>query len=439
MTITKNHLYSKKDSMYIYKLNPDKKFRILQLYIETIEKWNKAAFNSVKKLADHFNIERTRPSKIKKAFDKLWHEFFPLSKIDYSFNIFSYRHKHTFHHFDISSSKFDNLTDFLTKFPRAWYDTFLAYSSQAWSPTDIPKSTFIYYKPIILQSLLIPYKQKSYKHKKEASRAKDFFNDLYKLFDFIINLDGKSLEDIPNIQKNFNLSMFYKRLSQAVEIKSWAILNLSIEKSHNKSNSLRIIKEITHTLKSIFWNHIKILFITDAWREYLNNYKLRWLFVSDLDSSWIAKFLKEYDCELLITRFKQDNWFIENKNKYIEIACLDNYQIQSMNSSQFQNTLQSYVDLNNFFLKASNKFVYRWIWLTPLDNLASRFWLDKAKQLLSSICVSYIDKFNKLNEPVSKLTLFEINSIIKPFIGFDTDDSLYFKKMWPKSRHNLKN
>jgi len=61
----------------------------------------------------------------------------------------------------------------------------------------------------------------------------------------------------------------------------------------------------------------------------------------------------------MITRFKQDNGYIENKNKYIEIACLDNPEILTMSEVDFLNILQNYMDMNNYYLKASNKYIYR--------------------------------------------------------------------------------
>jgi len=85
---------------------------------------------------------------------------------------------------------------------------------------NISRSTFNYYKPIITSNLNIEYKKKSYKNKKKVANSKTFFDKLYKKFDVIINLDGKSFEDIPNIQKNLSIKLRYKRVSQAVEIKS---------------------------------------------------------------------------------------------------------------------------------------------------------------------------------------------------------------------------
>lgn len=95
----------------------------------------------------------------------------------------------------------------------------------------------------------------------------------------------KSLEDIPTIQSNPSLSLYLKRISQVVEIKSGAIIKLATEKSHNKTNAFLIIKEIVETCQSIFGSSVKILFITDVWSEYLNNKKLRWMTVKSLDSS----------------------------------------------------------------------------------------------------------------------------------------------------------
>lgn len=185
---------------------------------------------------------------------------------DFSINIFKKAHRLSSHYFDPNKKSIDYLIKFLKRFPRAGYHTYIAYFNNEINDDSLllSKSSFIYYKPIILKHLGKSFKTKSYRNKKEASQAKSFFDDLYKDFDLIVNLDGKCLQDIFTIQKNSSLSTTFKRISQPVEIKSGCILGLYLEKSHNKSNSFFIIQEITYLLKSIFGEHIKILFLTDA-------------------------------------------------------------------------------------------------------------------------------------------------------------------------------
>lgn len=431
MIVTKNHPYNKKSSSYIYKLSSEKKFRILTLYIQHIN--GNKTFKSITHLANHFKINPKRPSKIKSAFDNLRFKFYPNKPINYSINIFSIRNNLTFHYRNnLSNKQLKLLTNFIKLYNRAWRNTYSSYLSQHWFQDFIvSKSTFIYHKPIICSKLWINYKHKQYHNKKQASQSKSFFNNLYKHYDLIFNLDWKSLEDIHTIQSNPSLSSYFKRISQIVEIQSGTIIKLTTEKSHNKTNALFIIKDIIETCQSIFGNNIKILFITDAWSEYLNNKKLRGLVVTSLDSSWIAKYLKNNNSDLMITRFKQDNWYIENKNKYIEIACLDNPSICSMDKTQFIESLQSYMDLNNNFLKWSNKFVYRWFWNTPRDNLISRFWQEKTDRFLSNLSVNHIESKHKLDDRYSKLSIFSLTQLFYPFLPILQPFIFSSKKTFP--------
>lgn len=435
MTITKNHPYAKKDWSYIYKLSPNKKFKVLQFYLEIKSDKKKKTFETIEKLANHFNINTKRPSKIKTNFDKLWKQIYPWVPINYSTNIFDERHKLTFHRWNLVQETKDEMIKILDKYPRAWYSTYKAKLKQKWIYEDriTAKSTFIYKKPIILKELWKEYKQKSYKNKKQASQSKKFWNKIYKKFDLIINLDWKSLEDIPTVQDNLDLFFSSKRISQAVEIQSWAIFKLAVEKSHNKTNALFIIKELVKTIKWIIWESTKILFLTDAGSEYLNNKKLRWMMITELDGSWIAKYLKKENCDMMITRFKQDNWYVENKNKYIEIACLDNYEITKMSESQFLECLQDYMDMNNYYLEWNDKYVYRWKWMTPAQNLSERFWADRANQLLTNLSANYIERKHKLSDKYCKLTVYEISNKMKPFLHILEDDSISLNSMFPKS------
>lgn len=432
MIITHKHPYNKKKSdKYIFKLPPHKKFTILTLYLQFLN-WNKS-FSSIKHLAQHFHINPKRPSKIKKDFENLWKQLYPSQPINYKINIFQERFNITIHSkTSLSSQQINKLTDFITTYNRAGWDTYSAkLSQQNLSHLIITKSTFNYYKPIICSKLHINYKKRSYNNKKEASNSKKFFNNLYKQFDLIFNLDWKSLEDIVSIQNNPALALHFKRISQIVEIQSGAVVKLTTEKSHNKTNAFFIIKEIIETCKTIFGHHIKILFLTDAWSEYLNNKKLRGLFVSELDNSNISNYLQSENADLLITRFKQDNWYIENKNKYIELACLDNANISNMNRNLFIEELQTYMDLNNNYLKWSNKYVYRWFWQTPKDNLISRFGKQKTDRFLANLSVNHIESKHKLSDKYCHSTIFSLTQLVYPFLPIFQPFIYNSKKAFP--------
>jgi protein-tyrosine-phosphatase len=57
------------------------------------------------------------------------------------------------------------------------------------------------------------------KESKPKMTAKEWYEELYKLYDFVIHLDGKSLEDQHRVQQNHQLKNQYKRISMAVEAK----------------------------------------------------------------------------------------------------------------------------------------------------------------------------------------------------------------------------
>ncbi len=417
MVSTKNHPYNKKKSdKYVFKLPPHKRFTVLTLYLQFLD-WNKS-FNSVKHLAQHFHINPKRPAKIKKDFEWLWKQLYPWQPINYKINIFQERFDITIHSkSSLSSKQIEVLTNFITTYNRAWWDTYSAkLSQQNLSHLIVSRSTFNYYKPIICSKFGINYKKKAYRTKKDASKSKNFFNKLYKKFDLIFNLDWKSLEDIVSIQNNPALALHFKWISQVAEVQSGAVIKLATEKSHNKTNAFFIMKEIIETCKTILGDDIRILFLTDAWSEYLNNKKLRGLFISELDSSQIAAYLKSENADLLITRFKQDNWYIENKNKYIELACLDNQNISNMDRVSFIEELQVYMDLNNNYLKWSNKYVYRWFWVTPKDNLVSRFGAQKTDRLLANLSVNHIESKHKLSGEYNSATIFSLTQSFYPFL-----------------------
>lgn len=434
---TEKHPYANKQRYFSRKIDPIRKFTILQLYLQLKNTPQFSSFKNVKQLASYMKITREKPSKIKKEFESLWNSLLPNKSIDYSFNIFKYKESLVFHHkvsLKLHDKSIKLLSKFIKSYPRWGFHTYQARLLQKNISSEfiLPESTFKYYKPILLKHLKLPRKKRNYKNKKEASLAKSFFNHFYKTFDFIINLDGKDLSDIPSVQKNPFISTAFKRISQAVEIKSGAIFKLATEKSHNKSNAHMIIKEIVETLESIFWSNIKILFLTDAGSEYLNNKKLRWIEITSLDTSEIAKYLFKHWHEMRITRFKQDNWFIENKNLYIEKAFLDDNAITKMTPVDFIDWLQSFMDMNNSYLKWSNKFVYRGKDNTPKDNLISRFWKEKIKQLFSSLLVNHMEWMYNLPTNSYNNVLFHILNHLKPHLSVKYKKHIHFKKVCQK-------
>ena len=414
------------------KLSGNKKYAILKTYLAFLS-WS-SWYTSVKQIAQRYNVEAKRPVKIKYAFDKLWKALYANEEVNYKRNIFEERKTYTIHR-NVTLANQEDMTVFLGKYPRAWRSTFCAWMEQHYKPVKMKRSTFQYHKPIILWQLWKKYKQKAHEQKKEATDSKKFFTPLYKKYDFIINVDGKSLEDIPAVQKNIGLKLRYKRVSLAVDIQSWALLKIGTEKSHNKTNAGTLIKECIETLKGIFWEHIRILFITDAGSEYLNNKKLRGMIVTESDTSKLVKYLKEQNCDLLITRYKEDNGYVENKNKYIEIACLDNEEICTMNEREFHDTLQTFMDLNNYFLRGSSEKVYRGRWKTPRDNLIARFWEEKTDRLLSNLSVSYLEGKHTLSGTTWIKSIYQLVQFVYPYLSRNQIQDLTFRRSdtFPKS------
>lgn len=181
MNYTKQHPFNKKTWNYIRKLNPQKKYSILKNYL-TYLNW-KSSFNSVTEISEYFKINPKRPSKIKNDFDSLYRKIYPNSPVDYSINIFNKRLQYTFYRNknNIDTNLYKYLETFISKYTRAWYDTFKAkYIQENGSKVNISRSTFNYYKPIIVNNLNLEYKKKSYKNKKRIANSKTFFDKLYK-------------------------------------------------------------------------------------------------------------------------------------------------------------------------------------------------------------------------------------------------------------------
>lgn len=372
-SISMNHLYSRKSWSTLFrqprmthKLDPTTSYTILKNY-RALLLWI-WSFTTVNDLCKNYHISRNMPAKILTKFHSLWNNMYPDKSIDYSVNIFLQRSKHRKHR---TLPKEKQYHEFISAYPRWWHQTYEARCNQQGIKQSMKKWMFYYFKEsskALTNSHTIPKHQP-----KKAPRitAKERYDELYKKYDLVIHLDGKSMEDQPLIQENNILKHHYKRLSIAVEARSWVIVWIRPEQSHNKSNSLLIIKEICDHIKQSFGS-LKVCFITDAWSEYLNNKLLRGIEVTWIDESCIAIYLKEQWHSRRITRRPEDNWFIENKNDYIERACLDYKWIKHMNGEQFINHLDQFIQLNNCYLKWSKK-SYRWEWKTPLENIKNRF------------------------------------------------------------------
>ena len=436
-TYTKNHPLVKKKKALKGKMLPITRHNIVKYYIAYKANKSSSPFNKVDNIAKKYNISRSHVYKLKNKFNKLWEELHPWEPIDYSINVFQERDKLTKHRVNLDRRKKINklLYDFIKRYPKWWYVTYKATLNQK-EVEDIylyKESTFKYYKPIVLKELWIEKNKKAYKKKQEASYAKRFFNSLYKQYDVIINIDWKCLSDIPMVQKNPAIATIFKRITMAVEVKSWALVKAWLEFSHNKSNAFKIVKDIVTTIEEVFGPDVKILFLSDAWSEYLNKKELRGLEITDLDTTKMAEYLSNKGHGWMITRFKQDNGFIENKNNYIETACLDNYEIMNMNKQEFVNDIQRFIDVNNSYLESTTKTVFRGKWNTPKDNLISRFGEKKAEEFLSLINVEYLWGRLKVPREHENHTSLELLMEIYPHLHITSKQDIEFKKVLPFS------
>ncbi len=299
---------------------------------------------------------------------------------------------------------------------------------------------FYYYKPWMKEKT--NSKEPTKKVSKRRMTAKEWYYKLYDKYDLVINIDGKSMEDQENIWKNWYLRKEAKRLTLGVEAKSGIIVGIWIEKSHNKSNAWKIIKEIYENVKTSFGEDKNICFITDAGSEYLNNKDLRWLEITNLEITKMTEFLVERWHWRRITRRPEDNSFVENKNDYIERTCLDNYEIQRCDKLWFACLLDMFIDRNNSYLKWSKK-SFRWKWITPEENIVKRFWKISANKWISWLHGKYIEKIYWLITRYKNLTTWEILKKIKfntkPMLRRTKNAIFYDEKiMHPKSLDSSK-
>lgn len=126
MIITKNHPYAKKKETFVTKLSPHKSFVIFGHYRDIVNKKKSRAFENVQILAAHFKIQRTRPAKIQKRFYTLWEKLRWDTEVDFRVNIFEKRYKLTVHRWELEGQIKQYLIEILTKYPRAWYETYCA-------------------------------------------------------------------------------------------------------------------------------------------------------------------------------------------------------------------------------------------------------------------------------------------------------------------------
>lgn len=77
---------------------------------------------------------------------------------------------------------------------------------------------------------------------------------------------------------------------------------------------------------------------------------MRGIDITDTDTSKLAKELREKGHGWRITRKPEDNSFVENKNDYIERACLDNPDIQQMDVYGFMCHLEGFLQRQNRYL-----------------------------------------------------------------------------------------
>ena len=388
------------------KLAPTTRHAIVQNYLQ-VKAW-KGSFESVKQLCESYSITRNTPIKLLKKFQSLRKELHGDIEVDYKKNIFLERVKLRKHR---TLPEDEEYKRFLKKYPRGGYQTYESRCDQEQKEIRLKEGKYYYYKPATkadLKSKAPSKKPSTYKWQ----TAKERYEEHYLEYDFVIHLDGKSFEDQERIWKNPCLKLVYKWISMAVEAKSWTILGIRLEKSHNKTNALLAIKEICEHIENSFGADKKILFITDAWSEYLNDKKLRGIDVTDLDTSRLVAYLRERKHTLRITRRPQDNGFIENKNDYIERSCLDDESIKSMNKKQFIEHLDRFIQRNNIYLKGCKK-SFRGKGIRPLENIQSRFGEKEWEKRIKGIHTFPIEQLHRLPRIYEKMSLCSVLEIVK--------------------------
>ena len=365
------HRYKKKSwselirqNRYTMKLWTLERHTIVKNYL-AVKKWT-WSIGSVWELCKIYKVSRNVPAQLLKKFNALREDLHPWEEINYNKNVFLEREKLRKHR---ELPGILTYKEFIGKYPRWWYQSYVAWCRREWKEVEIKEGMYYYYKEWCKQEQAsrAPIK----KERAKTVTAKEWYDKLYEDHDLVIHIDGKSMEDQERIWKNRELKMSYKWLSMWVEAKSGMIVWIWAEKSHNKSNALKIVKEICEHVKNSLWKEVKICFITDAWSEYVNNKLLRGIEITSLDTSKIAWYLREKGHSWRITRRPQDNSFVENKNDYVERVCLDYVGIEKMRKKEFIEHLEWFMERNNLYLTWSKK-SYRGK-ITPLENIVGRF------------------------------------------------------------------
>ncbi len=421
------------------KLWPTEAHVIVKDYVK-IKSWKHKYFKEVKELTKERNVSRNVPSKLLTKFHKLWKELHPAEEIDYQVNVFLER-SHIRKHRSLPEDP--EYEWFVKQYARWGYQSYCATCEQKWKEVELKKGKYYYYKPGMKQKTTSTAPKK--KKKKWKETAKEWYEKLYQEYDFVIHLDGKSMEDQERVQNNGFIKNEAKWLSLAVEAKSGVIVGIRIEKSHNKSNATKIIKEICEHIKSVFCESKKICFITDAGSEYLINTDLRWLEITNKEVWNITKYLRSGKVKhwRRITRRPEDNSFVENKNDYIERTCLDSYEIEDCDKYQFACLLDNFLQRNNSFLRGVKK-SFRGEWKTPEENIISRFWEVLGKQRVRWLHTKYIEKLYGIDHKYKKLTvpqlLKKVKYSIEPQIRRSKNSIFYDElAMHPKSLDSSEN
>ncbi len=358
-------------------------------------------FREVKDLIKERKVSRNVPSKLLTKFHMQWKELHPKEEVNYKVNVFLERSKLCKHR---SLPEYEEYESFVKQYSRWGYQSYRAECEQKWKKAEIKKWMYYYYKPGMKDRTksVAPAKKKN----KRRLTAKERYGELYKEYDFVIHLDGKSMEDQERVRKNGFIRDEAKRLTLWVEAMSWTIVGIWIEKSHCKSNALLIIQEICEHIESSFFVTKRICFITDAGSEYLINKDLRGLEITDKEVSKIATYLREKWHGRRITRRPEDNSFVENKNDYIERTCLDSYEIEDCDQHGFACLLDKFLQRNNQFLRGVKKSFRGGI--TPEENIASRFWKIVASRRICWLHTKYIEKLYGLSGRYKKFTISKL-------------------------------
>lgn len=391
------------------KLSPTQAHVIVKDYVK-IQSWDHRTFAMVKDLLIARNISRNVPSKLLKRFHMLREEFHVGEEIDYAVNVFLERSQLRKHRAIPQNAAYEQ---YVKKYPRWWHQTYISHCRDKKKEPTLKAWKFYYYKDAMKLKTWSAKTGSMIKKSKQSSCkmvAKEWYNKLYENYDLVVHIDGKSMEDQINIRKNAKLKSRIKWLSLAVEAKSGVIVWIRMEKSHNKTNAGTIFRQVIEQIEHVWWARKKICFITDAWSEYVNNWDMRGIDITDTDTSKLAHELRLKGHWWRITRRPEDNSFVENKNDYIERACLDNPDIQQMDVYEFMCHVEKFLQRQNRYLPWSQN-SFRWKGRTPQENIAQRLWKKEAEDWLDSIHVQQIEMLHRLSYEYRHETILSMISL----------------------------